>query len=550
MRLKLTGGGTAHRHPRQSALRVQNAIWAARPSLGGNPAIQADVQQSVASVSKRCFSIRCSGSSTAWWRSSNGRRWWNGANAGSRLATRPSRVTALMLAHAERGDRSRVAVLFQRCRQGLFNELGVEPSAATQRLYERLRRDGAVGSIGPGRQTAAVPPEDEAPAPGDSPFQGLLYFDEDDARRFFGRERLTARLVRRISVEPFLAVIGASGSGKSSLARAGLVPALRSTRDVIGAVRVMTPTAHPLEALGRNGDDPLIGPAAVSPHQGLLLAGRWDGGASLFSAATGKELQRLFREQAPAYGVAFSPDGSRFATGHLNNAVRMWDTSTRQVVWTSTQHVGYVLALAFSPDGTHLASASADTTARVWDVASGTQLLVLQHEEEVTSIAYSPDGKRLATATRGRENAVRLWSASTGELLRTLNGHQDAVWTVNFSPDGQRLVSASRDGTARIWNVETGEIVATLHSTVGALVAAAFSPDGQRLATAARAGNVELWDLGTERVLITLAGAGIGERLGQVTFTPDGRQLVVRVTLPFACTRCRSRISQPLPPRA
>ena len=47
----------------------------------------------------------------------------------------------------------------------------------------------------------------------------------------------------------FLAVIGASGSGKSSIIRAGLVPALRRSAEERWEVVVFTPTAHPLEAL-------------------------------------------------------------------------------------------------------------------------------------------------------------------------------------------------------------------------------------------------------------------------------------------------------------
>ena len=67
----------------------------------------------------------------------------------------------------------------------------------------------------------------EAPAPGESPYKGLQYFDVADAALFFGREALTARLVGRLRQASFLAVVGASGSGKSSLVRAGLLPALQ-----------------------------------------------------------------------------------------------------------------------------------------------------------------------------------------------------------------------------------------------------------------------------------------------------------------------------------
>ncbi|MDP8961330.1 MAG: serine/threonine protein kinase [Actinomycetota bacterium] len=58
------------------------------------------------------------------------------------------------------------------------------------------------------------------------PYQGLAAFQPDDADRFFGRDALVAELVERLRGERTLVVGGASGSGKSSVVRAGLVPAV------------------------------------------------------------------------------------------------------------------------------------------------------------------------------------------------------------------------------------------------------------------------------------------------------------------------------------
>jgi WD40 repeat protein len=104
-------------------------------------------------------------------------------------------------------------------------------------------------------ELASAVRREDAPASGLSPYRGLLYFDESDSDLFFGREKLTASLVQRLfsgldAGHRFLTVIGASGSGKSSLVRAGLIPALRWRKESSGwLVHVMTPTAHPLEAL-------------------------------------------------------------------------------------------------------------------------------------------------------------------------------------------------------------------------------------------------------------------------------------------------------------
>ncbi|MDX2215641.1 MAG: CHAT domain-containing protein [Oculatellaceae cyanobacterium bins.114] len=59
------------------------------------------------------------------------------------------------------------------------------------------------------------------------PYRGLFAFREKDARFFFGREQVTQELLVAVKQKPLVAVIGASGSGKSSLVFAGLVPLLR-----------------------------------------------------------------------------------------------------------------------------------------------------------------------------------------------------------------------------------------------------------------------------------------------------------------------------------
>ncbi|HMV29336.1 MAG TPA: helix-turn-helix domain-containing protein, partial [Anaerolineales bacterium] len=94
--------------------------------------------------------------------------------------------------------------------------------------------------------------QEDSPAPGYPPYKGLLFFDETDSDLFFGRETLTTHLAERVAdlaADAFtrlLAVVGASGSGKSSLMRAGLAVAMnRAGWDV----RVFTPGVNPLKAL-------------------------------------------------------------------------------------------------------------------------------------------------------------------------------------------------------------------------------------------------------------------------------------------------------------
>ena len=85
-----------------------------------------------------------------------------------------------------------------------------------------------------------------------SPYRGLASFEEEQADFFFGREDDTARILEVLKAGRFVAVMGASGSGKSSLVRAGVVRALRAGR-LPGSddwvIRVFTPGARPLTTL-------------------------------------------------------------------------------------------------------------------------------------------------------------------------------------------------------------------------------------------------------------------------------------------------------------
>jgi WD40 repeat protein len=107
----------------------------------------------------------------------------------------------------------------------------------------------AVKGIAPGPETPIAPRDDICP------YRGLRAFDEEHSEFFFGRDGDVQRLVEKLKSTRFLAVLGASGSGKSSVVRAGLLPALRKgalTESETWSVRVFTPGARPLASLAAN----------------------------------------------------------------------------------------------------------------------------------------------------------------------------------------------------------------------------------------------------------------------------------------------------------
>ncbi|PWU17451.1 MAG: hypothetical protein C5B48_15920, partial [Candidatus Rokuibacteriota bacterium] len=81
------------------------------------------------------------------------------------------------------------------------------------------------------------------------PYRGLMPYETEDGDLFFGREEVVRSILERVLEGGFMAVVGPSGTGKSSLARAGLAPAFRAARR--GSVVVMTPGSDPAAELAR-----------------------------------------------------------------------------------------------------------------------------------------------------------------------------------------------------------------------------------------------------------------------------------------------------------
>ncbi|HYO16288.1 MAG TPA: TIR domain-containing protein [Thermoanaerobaculia bacterium] len=155
------------------------------------------------------------------------------------------RVIPVLLPGAERGERSRLPAFLTATTWVEFRDT-LDDRRALHRLVCGIR------GIEPDPELEGV-----VAVEGVSPYRGLQFFDVEDARFFFGREALTQWLLDKLrpasAENRFLAIVGPSGSGKSSLARAGLLASLKKGDAIAGSqdwpVAVCKPGAQPLESL-------------------------------------------------------------------------------------------------------------------------------------------------------------------------------------------------------------------------------------------------------------------------------------------------------------
>jgi len=298
--------------------------------------------------------------------------------------------------------------------------------------------------------------------------------------------------------------------------------------------------------------------AAFSPDEKRIVTSSEDGSAIVWDVDTGKPIgipfisHRNESGQTPIYCAVFSPDGSLVASGGLDNQVLIWDPEKiepvgyetdreetdqesgfrrQQVVATLEGHTGAVWSVAFSENGDRVISGSKDNTVKVWSAKTGELIKTLRgHAGWVRSCRFAVAADEISAVSGSHDRSVRLWNIEAYEETRVLGkrwlkGHDDAVQAASFSPNGQRIVTASRDRTARIWDWQRDWEEPSLKLREGhkfMTSTAIFFPNGKRLLTAAADSTVRIWDMESETEILDLRLTGTGVN-GVVALSSDGR---------------------------
>jgi WD40 repeat protein/serine/threonine protein kinase len=264
--------------------------------------------------------------------------------------------------------------------------------------------------------------------------------------------------------------------------------------------------------------------ASFSPDGHRILTASTDQTAKLWDAVTGRELRHLTGHGAPLGNAAFSPDSQRVITVSFDQTARLWDVSTGQSLLAFTNHAGGIWDVAFSPDGQGIVTTGRypDFTAKIWDATHGNLVQTLDVPTGAAYVAFSPDGRRLATTTW--DHSVIVWDAVTWQPLLTNRVHQSMIRGVAFSPDSRRIATGSRDLTARVWDAADGQVHLTLKGHIDGLENVDFSPNGLWIATAGNDFTVRIWDATRDPGALILEGHR-GPVRG-VAFSPDARRLV------------------------
>lgn len=230
----------------------------------------------------------------------------------------------------------------------------------------------------------------------------------------------------------------------------------------------------------------------------VVIAGH--GHASMHDARTG-ELIRKYPVKNPwrGWGVAFSPDGRRFAAADgLTMRVFSADSADEGFVLQGLEESGGVHAVHYHPDGTMMAVATRNLGVTLHDPAGGEFLESLEMPADTRNVEFSPDGSLLVASgyTGFDQGCVRVWEKTPEGYSEISTRHDSAGGRsrFRFSNDGQHIAVCTEGSPISIISPRDSKVAGIYPPHQQTTRAIAFSPDSRLLVTCGDEGEVRVRD--------------------------------------------------------
>lgn len=187
----------------------------------------------------------------------------------------------------------------------------------------------------------------------------------------------------------------------------------------------------------------------------LLVTGTEDGELVLWQPSTGSVRSTVTTEEgASIRALAVSPDGTLIATGADDGSVLLWSSETLALEQRLDHHGAPAYGVAFLPDGGTVASVGFDGRLRLSPADGGTARSVVLDQDGPRTLAVHPSGELIAIG--GGQERIDVIDLD-GEWQSSMATHPGGVWDVAFTNDGLSVIGTGLAGAIQLWDWETGE---------------------------------------------------------------------------------------------
>ncbi len=260
---------------------------------------------------------------------------------------------------------------------------------------------------------------------------------------------------------------------------------------------------------------------AIEPQ--IMVVGTAGGNCFLLETDTWQIKSKLKSHAGTVQALAFSPQGSLFASGGADGSVKFWDASTGVLVNSIAGNHGPVHSLSWHPSGQQIAAGYGNGTAHLWNVEATSEPVKLQaHSDDILSIRWQQNDRSLLSESKTMRSVWDISEKVASEVDPLDRNRFEAL-----SIDKRLRATVTRkDGETKILidRVESNERVSefTLLDEIKELRYLRWSPNSDRILLWS-GGRVDIWDIPSGTRLFTWSGGGVWS----VTWSADNRQLAL-----------------------